>query len=126
MKKPILYNFDDIREKKQYWLSEINRAKYYLKEWEKKENELRRKYSELVIIKNNLQIPTENNKTNTSLDKNHKRYLEFFYNRIQNPCNMCKLENYNINSDLCNWCYEIIENENARHTKYIMEKYKNE
>ena len=126
MKKPTLYNFDEIREKKQYWQIQINKANYHLKEWEKKENELRRKYSELVIIKNNLQIPKEMSYFVVSKTINNKRYLEYFYNRIQNPCNMCKLENYNINSDLCNWCYEIIENENAKHTKYIMDKYKNE
>ena len=119
MKKPTLYNFDEIRDKKQYWQMQINKANYHLKEWEKKENELRRKYSELVIIKNNLQIPNNLN----ILDRG---FVDMFYHKIKNPCNMCKLENYNINSDLCNWCYQIIENENTRHTNYIMEKYKNE
>ena len=84
-KDPTLYNFDEIREKKQYWHTQIFNADFHFQKWEKKENELRRKYSELVIIKNDLQIPTENDKTNISLDKNHKRYLEFFYNRIKNP-----------------------------------------
>jgi len=123
MKKPTLYNFDEIREKKQYWQIQINKANHHLKEWEKKENELRRKYSELVIIKNNLQIPTDVINPSQWINK---RYLEYFYHKIKNPCNMCKLENYNINLDLCNWCYEIIENENAKHTEYIMEKYKND
>ena len=117
MKKPTLYNFDEIRQKKQYWQIQINKANYHLKEWDKKEDELRRNYSELVIIKNDLQ---------TATDTTDKRYLEYFYNRIKNPCNMCKLENYNINSDLCNWCYQITENENAKHTEYIKEKYKND